>query len=140
VPLQADLKSRISIGELARQAGIRASAIRYYESIGLLPRPERASGRRVYRQDTLERLRRIQLAQESGFQLGEIRSLEKGLDKEGPKPESWRRLAASKLKEVDEQICRLMDLRALLHETLKCECSSLGSCPLLERARSARAR
>lgn len=140
VPLQADFKSRISIGELARRAGIRASAIRYYESIGLLPRPDRASGRRVYRDDALDRLRRIQLAQASGFQLDEIRALDKGLGKEGPKPETWRKLAASKLKEVDAQIRQLNDLRALLHETLKCPCASLAACPLLERAASARSR
>lgn len=112
-----------------------ASAIRYYERIGLLPKAERASGRRVYAAETLERLRRIQLAQSSGFQLDEIKSLERGLNKEGPRPETWRRLAAAKLKEVDEQVRKLTEMRALLHETLRCECDSLAACPILLRTK-----
>lgn len=135
MPLEADFKSSVSIGELARRAGVSASAIRYYERIGLLPRAERRSGRRVYGAEALERLRRIQLAQSSGFLLDEIKSLERGLKKEGPRPESWRKLAEAKLKEVDEQVSKLNEMRALLHETLKCQCDSLASCPILLRTK-----
>jgi MerR family transcriptional regulator, redox-sensitive transcriptional activator SoxR len=120
---------------LARRAGIAASAIRYYERIGLLPKAERVSGRRVYTAETLERLRRIHLAQRAGFQLDEIRLLERGLHKEGPRPETWRKLAAAKLKEVDEQVQKLTEMRALLHETLRCQCDSLAACPILLRAK-----
>ena len=132
--LEVDFKSRASIGELARAAGVQASAIRYYESIGLLPRAERSSGRRVYGRDALVRLRRIRLAQESGFSLDEIKVLERGFSREGPPPERWRRLAMTKLVEVEAQLGQLQAMRTLLHDTLRCPCVALADCPLVGRA------
>ncbi len=62
------------IGELAQQAGVEASTIRYYERIGLMPPPTRtASGYRDYGDDAAARLGFIQAAQSIGFSLGEIR-------------------------------------------------------------------
>ena len=58
-----------SIGEVARRVGLSTSALRYYESVGLLPTPERSSGRRVYDQDALDRLAMIDVAQRAGFTL-----------------------------------------------------------------------
>lgn len=133
MPLQVDLKSSLSIGELAQRVGLRTSAIRYYEEIGLLPAAERHGGRRVYDADSVERLRRIRLAQEAGFSLEEVKLLERGLDAAESAPQRWRRLAAEKLREVDAQLQRLRDMRALLHDALRCECTSMRACPLLER-------
>jgi MerR family transcriptional regulator, copper efflux regulator len=66
----------MKIGELAEKTGMAPSAIRYYEQSGLLPKPERgANGYREYADTTLERLRRIQLAQGLGFSLDAIRSV-----------------------------------------------------------------
>ena len=62
------------IGELAQQAGVEASTIRYYERIGLMPPPTRTgSGYRDYGDDAAARLGYIQAAQSIGFSLGEIR-------------------------------------------------------------------
>ena len=52
---------KVSIGEVAQRAGIQTSAIRYYESEGLLPAPERLNGRRKYDATVLQRLALIQL-------------------------------------------------------------------------------
>ena len=131
MPLQVDLKSSLTIGELAREAGLSTSAIRYYESIGLVPRAARRSGRRVYGPDAIERLRRIALGQASGFSLDEIRELERGFTRDGPPAARWRRLAATKLTEVTAQIERLRAMHELLHATLDCSCESLASCPLV---------
>jgi MerR family redox-sensitive transcriptional activator SoxR len=133
MPLQVDLKSSLSIGELAQRAGLRASAIRYYESIGLLPPAARQGGRRVYDGQALERLRRIALAQQVGFSLDEVKLLEQGLEREEPAPQRWRRLAAVKLRDVDAQLARLREMRTLLHEALSCQCTSMAACPLLAR-------
>ena len=54
----------LAIGDVARQAGIRPSAVRYYESIGLLPAPRRVSGRRRYDRNTVQLLKIVQLAQQ----------------------------------------------------------------------------
>lgn len=65
----------LSIGDLARRAGRRASSIRYYEEIGLLPEPPRRGGQRRYGQDTVRRLAVIQAAQRAGLTLSQIKSL-----------------------------------------------------------------
>ena len=62
----------MTIGQVAQKAGVAASAIRYYESRGLLPEPERLDGQRA-RSDVLGRLAFIGVAQSAGFKLEEIR-------------------------------------------------------------------
>src|SRR5262245_65861030 len=91
----------LTIGQVARGARVRASALRYYEAIGLLPAAERVSGWRRYGDDVFVRLAAIELAQRAGFSLDEIRALQ-----------SRRRagrsaLAARKLREVERGIARL---------------------------------
>ena len=63
----------LTIGEVARRAGVRASAIRYYEEAGLLPAPERVGGKRRYDEGILRRLAIIGGAKRAGFTLREIR-------------------------------------------------------------------
>src|SRR3989442_829672 len=83
VALQPDLKSRgemetapiLTIGEIATRAGVRTSSIRYYESIGVLPEPERRNGQRRYGPEAVERLKVIAVAQQAGFSLSEIGEL-----------------------------------------------------------------
>src|SRR5256885_15842902 len=65
----------MTIGAVAAQAGRRPSSIRYYEQIGLLPRPDRRSGRRVYGPDTVRTLAVIETGQRAGLTLHEIRDL-----------------------------------------------------------------
>ncbi|HVL65059.1 MAG TPA: MerR family transcriptional regulator [Actinomycetota bacterium] len=69
------MQTRIGIGEAAARAGVAPSALRYYESEGLLPPAERVSGRRVYPPGVVDRVALIQTAQAAGFSLAEIRSL-----------------------------------------------------------------
>ena len=68
-----DERPEFTIGEIASRAGVAASAIRYYESIGLLPEPERESGQRRYDESVLGRLGFIGVAQAAGFKLPEIK-------------------------------------------------------------------
>ncbi|MDP9469962.1 MAG: lyase family protein, partial [Chloroflexota bacterium] len=98
--------ARLTIGEVARQAGICPSAIRYYEEIGLLPRPERVGGQRRYDTDVLTRLALVQMAQEAGFTIEEVRRLVAGFLEGTPASKRWRELAHRKLPEVDARIVR----------------------------------
>ncbi|MDP9355766.1 MAG: MerR family transcriptional regulator [Chloroflexota bacterium] len=123
--------ARLTIGEVARQAGIRPSAIRYYEEIGVLPSPERVGGQRRYDNDVLTRLGVVRMAQEAGFTIEEVRQLLSGFPEGTPASERWRELAQRKLPEVDARIVRLQAVRAVLEESLRCGCLTLDACAAL---------
>ncbi|MFQ5794784.1 MAG: heavy metal-responsive transcriptional regulator [Candidatus Bipolaricaulia bacterium] len=93
------------IGQLAERVGLNPKTIRYYEDIGLFPRPERtASGYRVYRPEDAERLKFIRKAQLLGLSLGEIREII-GIRERGQLPCGHvRQLLVRKLEELDRHI------------------------------------
>lgn len=122
-----------TIGEVARRAGLQPSAIRYYERIGLLPKPERTGGKRRYSESVLNRLAVIQLAKQAGFTLSEIRILLNGFSADTPPSARWQELARTKIPEVEDLITRARGMKRLLEEGLKCECLSLEQCGVLLR-------
>jgi MerR family transcriptional regulator, redox-sensitive transcriptional activator SoxR len=115
----------IAIGELARRAGLAPSAIRYYESIGLLPEPARVAGQRRYDPATLGRLRVIGAAQQAGFTLREIRELTAG-------GAGLRELARRKLPEVRAELERTRRVKRWLHAAEGCDCVAPDECALFE--------
>lgn len=115
----------LAIGEVAALAGIAASAIRFYERHGLLEVPERVSGRRRYDASVLRRLAMIQVGQDAGFTLAQIRTLLDGLSAEHAPSAEWRALAEDKLADVEALIVRAKAMRRLLQDGLACECLSL---------------
>lgn len=118
----------MTIGQLAAKAGVPASTIRYYEKIGLLPQPHRVSGQRHYGADGLDRLSLVGLAQSCGFRLDEVRTLIHGFEP-GVKPSiRWQKLATGKRKEIDLQIKRLVSMRRLVDDVLRCRCPDLKEC------------
>lgn len=123
------------IGEIARCAGLRTSAIRYYERLGLLPAPERRSGRRRYDEDVLQRLEVIRFARDSGFTLREISKLFAGK----PYSAKLRELANAKITELEGMIARARTTRTLLMSALRCNCLTPEDCGrLMRRARAKR--
>jgi MerR family redox-sensitive transcriptional activator SoxR len=123
----------LSIGQVANQAGIRASTIRYYERVGLLPQPPRTSGRCRYDEGILERLAIVHFAKRVGFTICEIQTLLSGSPGRPP-PENWRRLAHAKLAEMDQFMSEAAAVRQMLLETLDQKCPQL-----VERGASLRA-
>ena len=119
----------LTIGEVAQRAGIHASAIRYYESVEVLPAPRRINGRRRYDESVLQRLAVIQLAQQAGFTVAEIRSLFNGFTPETPASARWEALSRQKLIEVDALIRRAQAMKRVLEEQLLlCRCLTLDEC------------
>ncbi|MGE5230522.1 MAG: MerR family transcriptional regulator [Deltaproteobacteria bacterium] len=121
-------ESSLTIGEVARRAGVRPSTLRYYETVGLLEPPHRRGGRRTYDGEVLDVLRLVRLARNAGFTLAEVRRLLHGFDRDTPASERWRRLAERKLHEVEALIERAHRMQALLGKLVACECRSLAEC------------
>jgi MerR family redox-sensitive transcriptional activator SoxR len=128
----------LTIGELARRAGLRPSAIRYYESIGLLAEPERSAGRRRYSPEAQRTLSVIGAAKRAGLSLDEIRELLSTASGAGVVSERLRAIARRKLPEVEALIERSLLVRGWLEAARDCRCPSLDDCPLFDDAVSAR--
>ena len=118
----------MKIGQLARTAGLNASAIRYYEKRGLLAAPQRLGGQRRYPVETLDRVLLIRFATEMGFTLSEIKLFLNGLRDNAPVGPRWKKLATRKLLEVEQSIVRSLKLKSLLQGLLHCHCPSLQFC------------
>ena len=125
-------EATLTIGQIARQAGLKTSAIRYYESVGLLPEPRRESGQRRYGNATLRRLRVIDVAKRAGFSLDEARVLLATGNGGPPAHAQLRDLAERKLPEVDELISRAQAMRAWLLTASDCTCETLDVCGLFD--------
>jgi MerR family transcriptional regulator, redox-sensitive transcriptional activator SoxR len=122
---------QMTIGEAARRAGVRPSALRYYESVGVLPAPRRVNGRRRYESEVLELLAVVRIAQQAGFTMSEIRTLLHGFSADTPPSARWRTLAREKLPEVEALIERALGMKRLLERGLRCDCLRLEDCALV---------
>ena len=120
--------AELSIGEIAARSGFAASAIRFYESEGLLPVPPRRSGRRIYDESVLDRLALIRLTQSAGFGLAEIQALLRGFTRRSPPGKRLRELARNKIAELDERIAEAERMKHLLGEVMACRCPTLRDC------------
>jgi DNA-binding transcriptional MerR regulator len=124
--------SGLSIGEVARRSGKAASAIRYYEEVGLVDPPERVSGRRRYSPDVVRRLAVIETAQRGGLTLDEIRLLLRATPADGAATEQLRAVAEQKLPALREAIERAELVRGWLEDAARCCCPTLDDCPLFD--------
>ena len=126
----------MTIGEVAARAAVPPSTIRYYERVGILPRPDRISGRRAYDPEVLDFLGAIRVSKQAGFTLVEIRALFRGFPRASSPSGRWRTLARQKLLEVDALVEDVMRMKRLLEEGIRCRCTSLADCSLVDRERS----
>jgi MerR family redox-sensitive transcriptional activator SoxR len=105
----------LTIGEVARRAGVATSAVRYYERRGLLVADERRSGQRRYTEATLRRLVFVGMLQDAGLSLDDIA----GILAAGSVHE-WKAIARERLRVLDAEIDRLQQAREYLQGALLC--------------------
>jgi MerR family transcriptional regulator, redox-sensitive transcriptional activator SoxR len=122
----------LTIGEVARRAGVAPSSIRYYERIELLPKPERVGGQRRYRADMVGKLGFIGVAQSAGFKLAEIKELIDGVDSANGMAEPMRTLSAQKLDEVEALLERTKAMKGWLEVAKECGCATPSECALFD--------
>jgi MerR family transcriptional regulator, redox-sensitive transcriptional activator SoxR len=137
----AKLAERITIGEFARRAGVAASALRYYEELGLISAERSAGGQRRYLRAMLRRVAFIRAAQTVGLSLAEVRAaLAKLPDERTPSKTDWNKVSATWIRRVDERIAELEKLRGTLNSCVGCGCLSLRTCRLYNPEDTAAAR
>ena len=121
----------LSIGDLAARTGLSVSAIRFYETKGLVA-PTRNSGRqRRFRRADVRRLSFVLIAQRLGFSIEQIRAQLALLpDGRTPTAEDWRRISVAFREELDARIDTLTRLRDDLDGCIGCGCLSLQRCAL----------
>ncbi len=129
-----EMKS-LTIGRLAKQAGVNLETVRFYERRGLLPKPPRsASGYRPFPSDAARRLRFIRRAKELGFSLKEIRELLSLRVSRTTTSRDIRTRAEVKIADIDAKIKSLESIKKRLRKlTNVCEgCVPVAECPILE--------
>jgi MerR family redox-sensitive transcriptional activator SoxR len=120
----------LTIGEVAARAGVRTSALRYYEETGLLEPAARVSGQRRYEPSAVERLAVIRFCQGLGFSLTEVRELL--TPPRGPaQKRRWRSLVDAKINELDAVLASTRAMRKILLVSRDCDCVDLEQCAAL---------
>ena len=125
----------LSIGEVAREAGVNIQTLRYYERRGLLQAPKRSEGgHRQYPAESVRHVRFIKRAQDLGFTLKEVEELIALRQTRGRDRSQIRRLASAKLADVDQKLGRLRAMRKAVSTLLEsCACRGEAlECPILE--------
>jgi MerR family mercuric resistance operon transcriptional regulator len=125
----------IQIGELSRQTGCNVETIRYYERIGLLPRPARSEARyRLYTAGDVRRLVFVRRARELGFSLDDIRALLALAAGDGEDTcAEVRQLAAEHLGDVRAKIADLRAMERVLSDAVRCcDTGEIPGCPLID--------
>ncbi|HEU4590173.1 MAG TPA: MerR family transcriptional regulator [Steroidobacteraceae bacterium] len=135
VHIRVNSKSRpnmktYSIGQIAKQTGVPATALRYYEDAGILPAPARIGGRRSYDARAVRHIDVLRFAQRAGFTLEEIRTLFHGFGAETPLSARWQALARAKLRELELLAKRIRRMKRALTIGLECGCIRIEDCLL----------
>lgn len=119
----------LTIGQLSERSGVAPSAIRFYESEGLIHSTRTAGNQRRYQQSTLRRVAFIRAAQRVGLSLTEVGEALRTLpDNRTPTKSDWHRISREWRPRLDEQIRRIELLRARLDSCIGCGCLSMKSC------------
>jgi len=117
----------ISIGEAARQTTVPATALRYYEDAGVLPRAPRVKGRRRYDAAAIHRIGLLRFAQQAGFSLDEVRVL---FSSRAPLHDRWASIAKKKLDELEALAEQIERMRRDVQRALDCRCERIEDCTL----------
>ncbi|HJQ76650.1 MAG TPA: redox-sensitive transcriptional activator SoxR [Acidimicrobiia bacterium] len=121
----------LTIGEVAKRSGVATSALRFYETKGLIASERTDGNQRRYPRATLRRVALIRAGQEVGLSLSELaHALEHLPHDKTPTRSDWERLSVSWRSRLDAQIAELVALRDELTDCIGCGCLSLTSCSI----------
>ncbi|HXS49706.1 MAG TPA: MerR family transcriptional regulator [Sphingomicrobium sp.] len=118
----------LTISRVAKQFGLRASALRYYEQIGVLPATYRRGGQRLYDESAVRRLAIVQRARELGFTIKETQILFSDFSCGPPISERWHSLCGAKLEELEIRIDQIHEMQHMLQKMMQCRCAAFDQC------------
>jgi len=128
--------SLLTIGQVGKRTKVNIETIRYYEHLGILPKPNRNpnSGYRQYKENTIERLNFIKHAKELGFSLNEIKSLFALRMNSNSTCGDVKKRAEMKITDIEEKIKTLQKMNKALKK-LVTQCRGkgpVGECPVID--------
>lgn len=128
------MPTQFSIGDMAKTGDCKVQTVRYYEEIGLLPKPARSAGnQRIYSRAQRDRLRFIRHARELGFPLERIREILALGDDPSHSCQEIDQIARDHLRDVESRIERLQSLRAELERMIsECDAQRVAECRIIE--------
>jgi MerR family redox-sensitive transcriptional activator SoxR len=127
--------NNLTIGDLSRRTRLAVSAIRFYETHGILAPLRNAGGHRRYDRSDIRRLSFSMIAQRLGFGLAEIASHLKDLPAHrAPNRSDWAKISSGFRGQIDARITALTDLRSRLDGCIGCGCLSLDTCAIWNAA------
>lgn len=128
---QAGISPILSVGEVARRAGVSVSALHFYEAKGLISSDRTQGNQRRYARDVLRRVAFIRVAQRVGIALTDIAAALATLPAAAaPTRADWARLSAAWRADLDERMAQLKKLRDTLDDCIGCGCLSIDRCRL----------
>ena len=137
----AALPDHITITELAKRSGVASSALRYYESLGLISATRTSGNQRRYRRSVLRQVAVIKVARAMGVSLGQVRAAFRALPGgREPTPDDWERLSSRWRDDLDARIQTLEKLRDQISSCIGCGCLSLDRCGLFNQGDAAAAK
>jgi len=125
-------RRELTVGEVARRAGVAVSTLHFYERKGLIASQRNGANHRVYRREVLRRVTVIKVAQSVGISLKEIAAALSDLPPDRvPDTEDWGRIAEAWHDDLSRRIELLTDLRDKMAGCIGCGCLSVKNCPLV---------
>jgi len=125
------LGRELSVGEVARRAGVAVSTLHFYESKGLISSYRDSANHRRYHRDILRKISVIRIAQQAGIQLREIKEALSTIPNDKTvSPKDWERLSTNWRQQLNDRINQLTDLRDNLDTCIGCGCLSMKHCKL----------
>ena len=129
--MMSDLTNELTVGEMARRAGVPVSTLHFYEKKGLITSRRTAGNQRRYPRGLLRLVAIIRVAQRAGIPLAEIKDTLSFLpDDRAPTAREWRELSARWKERLEDRIRSLTQLRDDMQGCIGCGCLSLKVCPL----------
>ncbi|WP_044558584.1 redox-sensitive transcriptional activator SoxR [Azospirillum sp. B4] len=131
MPGPVKVKRELSVGEVAKRAGVAVSTLHFYEAKGLITGNRSSGNQRRYPREILRRIAIIRVAQRAGISLADIRAaLETVPEGRTPTQADWRRLSTNWRDSLQQRIDSLTQLRDQLESCIGCGCLSMAECPL----------